>query len=403
MQIHLADFVKQRAEHAEIENIIRSCVHCGFCNATCPTYQLTGDELDGPRGRIYLLKQALEGQKTSQITQHHLDRCLSCRSCETTCPSGVEYGRLLDLGRVVVEENVSRSFLDSLLRFLMLRIFPYRLRFKYLIKLAAVFKSVVPQKIAAKIPRIQKQQEQEQEHCLTNFSRKVLLLPGCVQPSLAPDIDQSVIRVLAKLKISAITVLDSGCCGALNYHLSDHQQAKQFARSNIDQCWPYIEQGVEAIVISASGCGLSLKEYKVLLQDDPDYAAKAERFSQLVQDLCEIISNEDLSVFNKTNQTIAYQSPCTLQHGQQLNGVVESILERIGCTLTEVNDSHLCCGSAGVYSLLQPVMSEQLRKDKITALTAGKPQCVATANIGCLTHLQPEIEQELVHWIELLQ
>jgi len=398
MQVNLAEFVKSRDGHDELEQIIRSCVHCGFCNATCPTYQLTGNELDGPRGRIYLLKQMLEGESVGSVTQQHLDRCLSCRSCETTCPSGVEYGRLLDLGRVIVDEKVSRSLLDQTKRKLMLFIFPNRQRFNWLIQLSRLCKPILPRILKQKIPARQKTENWP----LTNHFRKVLLLTGCVQPALAPSIDISAARVLDKLGISLIQVKSTLCCGALNYHLSEHDKARALARQNIDQCWPLIKQGVEAIIMTASGCGVTLKEYAKILQYDPEYAQKAQLFSALVKDISEIILDQDLSAFSADNTRVVFQSPCTLQHGQQLAGVVESILRKIGYDLTDSDNAHICCGSAGVYSILQPELSEKLRDNKLQDLHLENADCIATANIGCLTHLQAGSSTKVIHWIDLL-
>ena len=403
MQTNLAEFVKSRAEHDELEKILRSCVHCGFCNATCPTYQLTGDELDGPRGRIYLLKQMLEGEQVGRITQYHLDRCLNCRSCETTCPSGVEYGRLLDLGRVVVEEKVKRPLVEQIKRRLMLLVFPYRQRFKWLIRLTSICKPVLPRTLRKKIPAGQMVSVAD-AWPQTHHDRKIVILSGCVQPTLAPSIDNSTARVLDKLGISLIQTESTECCGALSYHLSEHEKAKALARNNIDQCWPYIEQGAEAIIMTASGCGVTLKEYGTILQYDLDYAKKARQFSALVKDISEVLLDEDLSVFKvANNRKVAFQEPCTLQHGQQLSGGVASILRNIGYALIDSDkNSHLCCGSAGVYSLLQPELSARLRDNKLQDLLANQPDYIATANIGCLTHLQANTSIKVIHWIELL-
>ena len=398
MQTNLAAFVKSKKEHDELESILRSCVHCGFCNATCPTYQQTGNELDGPRGRIYLLKQALEGAQVGLVTQQQLDSCLSCRSCETTCPSGVEYGRLLDLGRVIVEEKVSRTLLDRIKRGFILTLFPYPQRFYRVMQIARVVKPLLPKIYKQKIPARQMVEQWPKN----NHQRKVLILSGCVQATLAPSIDLAAARVLDKLNISLLQADSSACCGALSYHLSEHEKSQAQARQNIDACWPLIEQGIEAITMTASGCGLALKEYQTLLQDDQRYAEKAKRFSDLVKDLAEILADEDLSMFKASNIKLAYQSPCTLQHGQQLPYLVESLLESIGYNLIETDNNYLCCGSAGVYSLLHPEMSEQLRDNKLVDLHSTEVDCIATANIGCLTHLQAGTDVQVGHWIELL-
>ena len=399
MQTKLAEFVKNKPEHQELETILRSCVHCGFCTATCPTYQLLGDELDGPRGRIYLLKQMLEGETVSRLTQRHLDRCLSCRSCETTCPSGVRYGRLLDIGRVMVDENVGRPLLETLQRKLIQMIFPFSHRFERLIKIGWWAKPILPAVLQRKLPeRPAVTLWSESDHV-----RKMLILNGCVQPVLAPSIDSAAAQVLDKLGISLLQVKSSVCCGALNYHLSAHRQAQEFARKNIDACWPFIEQGVETIVMTASGCGVMMKDYDVLLQHDSDYAEKAVKFASMAKDISEIIRVEGAAKFKRERQqTIAFQSPCTLQHGQKLSGVVESILEEVGYSLKRVVDSHLCCGSAGVYSLLQPSLSTRLLNNKLDALEKHDPDIIASANIGCLNHLQSASSRKVVHWIELL-
>ena len=399
MQTKLAEFVKNKPEHQELETILRSCVHCGFCTATCPTYQLLGDELDGPRGRIYLLKQMLEGETVSRLTQRHLDRCLSCRSCETTCPSGVRYGRLLDIGRVMVDENVGRPLLETLQRKLIQMIFPFSHRFARLIKIGWWAKPFLPAVLQRKLPeRPAVTLWSESDHV-----RKMLILNGCVQPVLAPSIDSAAAQVLDKLGISLLQVKSSVCCGALNYHLSAHRQAQEFARKNIDACWPFIEQGVETIVMTASGCGVMMKDYDVLLQHDSDYAEKAVKFASMAKDISEIIRVEGAAKFKRERQqTIAFQSPCTLQHGQKLSGVVESILEEVGYSLKRVVDSHLCCGSAGVYSLLQPSLSTRLLNNKLDALEKHDPDIIASANIGCLNHLQSASSRKVVHWIELL-
>lgn len=399
MQIHLAEFVKQRPEHDELQKILRACVHCGLCTATCPTYHLLGDERDGPRGRIYLLKQAMEGQGVSPITQRHLDRCLGCLACETACPSGVHYGRLLDLGRAIVAERVPRGGVEKAMRRAMLAIFPYRKRFNALLSLAKVFKPLLPQALRRKLPASRNAGVwPEPRH-----ARKMLILPGCVQSGFAPSIDSATARVLDALGISLISVAAGGCCGALHQHLDAPEAARQLARRNIDVCWPYVEQGAEAIVSTASGCGAMLKDYGEILQYDPLYAAKAAKFAALIKDVGEILQREDLSAFKRPRSLrIAFQSPCTLQHGQKLSGMVEGILQQVGVQLTPVNDAHLCCGSAGVYSLLQPRLSGQLLRDKLHSLQQPQPDLIATANIGCLTHLQSASAVPVVHWIELL-
>ncbi len=399
MQTNFAESFKAIPETEELKKILQACVHCGFCTAVCPTYQILGDELDGPRGRIYLLKQMLQGENVSQLTQQHLDRCLNCLACETVCPSGVRYGRLRDIGQIILEDRVKRPPLQKITRSFIKKIFPYPLRFWLLINFARLTMPILPKEIRRKIPaKVSVAEWPKLKH-----SRRMIILSGCVQPVLAPEIDVASANVLDKQGISLVKIDSASCCGALNYHLSDRQQALSFARNNIDVCWPYIEQGIEAIVSTASGCGLMAKEYAELLKYDKQYADKAVKFSALVKDISEIVVNEDLSPFAaEIRPEIAFQAPCTLQHGQKIAGMVETILERVGYQLLAVDDGHICCGSAGVYSILQPGLSNQLLENKLQALQNNKPHFIATANIGCLSHLRTKSKVKVKHWIELL-
>lgn len=399
MQTNLADFIKNTPEGQEADAILRACVHCGFCTATCPTYQLLGDELDGPRGRIYLIKQVLEGQPATERAQRHLDRCLTCRACETTCPSGVRYGRLADIGRGIMEEQVARSFPERLKRRLLRAVLPYPGRFGPLVRLAQGLRPYLPKVLGNQIPL----RRSAVEWPAPTHPRRMLVLDGCVQPSLAPDINGVAAKILDRLGISLIRAEGSGCCGALSHHLAAHREGLNFMRRNIDAWWPHIEQGIEAIVMTASGCGVQVKEYGLLLQHDRAYAEKAARVSALTKDIGEILLQEDLGAVKAPPQKIAFHSPCTLQHGQKLDGRVENLLARLGFDLTPVADAHLCCGSAGTYSLLQKKLSSQLLSGKIKALEAGGPDLIATANIGCLLHLQSATALPVRHWIELLE
>jgi len=399
MQTRLTPAVLATHQGQEADRILRACVHCGFCTATCPTYQLLGDELDGPRGRIYEIKLALEGQPVTRRTQTHLDRCLTCLNCETTCPSGVQYHRLLDIGRDYVEQRVARPPAQALLRWLLRKTLPYTWRVAPWLALARACKPLLPGTIAKKIPAKQTPISTR----LTGQPRKVLLLAGCVQPAMTPRTNQATRAVLNKLGIEAIEAPQAGCCGALSHHLNAGNEARHFIRQNIDAWWPYIEQGAEAIVITASGCGAMIKDYASLMRDDPNYADKAARVASMSRDVCEIISEDDMKkLVDGAQRAIAFHAPCTLQHALKLNGRVEQLLRAAGFRVQAVTDSHLCCGSAGSYSILQPAIANQLRQQKLNHLQAGNPELIVTANIGCQLHLQTEAKVPVQHWIELL-
>ena len=407
MQTELAEFIRDTREGREADAILRKCVHCGFCTATCPTYQLLGDELDGPRGRIYLIKDMLEGAAVTARTQLHLDRCLTCRACETTCPSGVQYGRLVDIGRKLAEERVPRPLLPRLLRFALRAVLPRRSLFASLLGVGRWLRPVLPfalqHKIPAKVPAAG-------AWPAARHARRMLVLAGCVQPALSPDINAASARVLDRLGISLVEAPAAGCCGAVRFHLNAQEDGLADMRALIDAWWPYVEGGVEAIVMSASGCGVTVKEYGHLLAHDPAYAAKAEKISTLTKDLSEVIAAELdrlqpllAKAAPGAATKLALQLPCTLQHGQKITGVVERILVAAGFELTPVADSHLCCGSAGTYSILQPALSEKLKANKLAALHAGSPQAIVSANIGCLSHLQSGTALPMEHWIVALE
>ncbi|WP_353232502.1 glycolate oxidase subunit GlcF [Pseudomonas helleri] len=401
MQTTLSQEARQLPRAEEAERILRSCVHCGFCNATCPTYQLLGDELDGPRGRIYLIKQVLEGNDVTRKTQAHLDRCLSCRNCETTCPSGVDYHNLLDIGRAVVDAAVQRPLGQRLLREGLRAVVPKPGLFKGLLGSGQVFRAVLPATLQSKLPH---NVEPAKARPTRRHARQVLMLEGCVQPGLSPNTNAATARVLDRLGISITPGREAGCCGAVDYHLDAQAAGLNRARRNIDAWWPSIEQGAEAIVQTASGCGAFIKEYGHLLSSDPAYADKAKKVSALAKDLVEVLRDEPLETLAiSSSQRVAFHCPCTLQHAQKLGGAVESVLTRLGFNLTAVPDSHLCCGSAGTYSLTQPELSRQLRDNKLNALESGKPEVIITANIGCQTHLNGAGRTPVRHWIELVE
>ena len=399
MQTRLADFIRDTPEGREAESILRKCVHCGFCTATCPSYQVLGDDLDSPRGRIYLMKRALEGAPVSARTRLHLDRCLTCRACETTCPSGVRYGRLLDIGRAVVEERTRRRPIDRFFRSVLAFGLPRPRLFKALTGLGRLARPFLPHAVKAKLPRGAPSPGVWPE---PRHARKMLVLAGCVQTSLAPSINAAAARVLDRFGVSLIEASGAGCCGALRFHLNYQQRGRDDMRALIDAWWPLVERGeVEAIVMTASGCGVTVKDYGHLLAQDPAYREKAARISALTRDLSEVIALDAMPQ-GAARGRIAFQSPCTLQHGQQIRGAVEARLARAGFEVTEVRDAHLCCGSSGTYSLLQPAIATQLRSRKLAALAEGAPEAIATANIGCLSHLQGAAQVPVRHWIELL-
>ncbi len=401
MQTTLSEQARQLPRAEEAESILRTCVHCGFCNATCPTYQLLGDELDGPRGRIYLIKQVLEGNDVTQKTQQHLDRCLSCRNCETTCPSGVDYHNLLDIGRAVVDAAVPRPLGQRLLREGLRSVVPNPALFKGLVSSGQVFRALLPNTLQIKLPR---RVYPAKPRPVTRHTRQVLMLEGCVQPSLSPNTNAAAARVLDRLGISVTAAREAGCCGAVDYHLDAQVAGLDRARRNIDAWWPSLEKGAEAIVQTASGCGAFIKDYGHLLSTDPAYAEKAKTVSALAKDLVEVLREEPLEKLGAhSDQRLAFHCPCTLQHAQKLGGAVEAILTSLGFNLTTVPDSHLCCGSAGTYSLTQPELSRQLRDNKLTALESGHPEVIVTANIGCQSHLDGAGRTPVRHWIELVE
>jgi len=404
LETHLADFIKDTPEGKEAEAILRRCVHCGFCTATCPTYQLLGDELDGPRGRIYLIKEVLEGTRATQKTQLHLDRCLTCRSCETTCPSGVEYGKLVDIGRKVVEEQVGRGTMDGLKRKALSTMLPNPSLFAPALAVGRAVGAFLPKALRKKIPATRPASHWP----AARHARRWIVLDGCVQPSLAPNINAAAARVLDRIGISLVTAPRAGCCGAVDFHLNYQDDGRQAMRRNVEAWLPLLDGGAEVIAITASGCGTTVKEYGHYLAQYAAYAKRAARVSAATKDLSELLGAEserlvpllEAASKNKPRRKIAFHSPCSLQHAQQIRGLAEKLLTAAGFDLTFVPDAHLCCGSAGTYSLLQPELSQQLLANKVKALEGGAPAGVATANIGCLTHIQSGTQTPVRHWIE---
>jgi len=406
MQTNLAAFIKDTAEGKEADAILRKCTHCGMCTATCPTYQLLSDELDGPRGRIYLIKQVLEGATPTAKTQLHLDRCLTCRACETTCPTGVQYGRLVDIGRHLVEGRVPRGPIQSAWRRALNSVISNPALFAPLLKVGRLARPFLPAAVKSKVPA---PPTPAGAWPAANRARTMLVLDGCVQPALSPATNAATARVLDRLGITLVREPAAGCCGGVSFHLNRQEAALDTMRRLIDAWWPHVEQGAEAIVITASGCGVTVKEYGHLLRHDPAYAAKAQRVSELTKDISEVISAEGPRLREARGERreaekprVAFHSPCSLQHGLKLNGKVESVLTELGFELVAVPDAHLCCGSAGTYSILQPELSRRLRDNKITALTGGTPSAILTANIGCQMHLQGATTLPVRHWIEAI-
>lgn len=409
METHLADWLQGTPEGDEAQAILRSCVHCGFCTATCPTYQLLGDELDGPRGRIYLIKQVVEGASPTVATQSHLDRCLTCRGCETTCPSGVRYGHLVDIGRRVVSAQVRRPLRERLLRAALREGLTRRWLFAPAMRVGQAVRALLPASLRGMVPA----RRAPGAWPSRSHARKVLMPLGCVQPAMMPSVDAATARVLDALGVQAVLAGGAGCCGAIRHHLDDQAGALAQARRNIDAWWPQLAPqggGAEAILVNASGCGAMIKDYAHQLRDDPAYADKARRVVELTRDPAEWVVAEldralaqgQVSLRAGAPEELAFHSPCTLQHGQRVRGRVEGLLLRLGAQLQPVAQAHLCCGSAGTYSLLQPQLSRQLRARKLDALEAGRPQQLLSANVGCIAHLQAGTATPVRHWIEWL-
>ena len=405
MQTHLSPEFADTPEGEEARAILRKCVHCGFCNATCPTYQLLGDELDGPRGRIYLIKQVLEGAEVTRRTQHHLDRCLTCLNCQTTCPSGVEYGHLVDIGRKIVDARVERPASEKAVRWL-LRAGLTSPLFAPAMRVGQVLRPLLPPALKAKVPPHTAKGTRPK---ITGArSRKVVMLAGCVQPSMMPNINRAAERVLGTLGIETLYAAGAGCCGAVRSHLGDPEGGLADMRRNIDTWAPLLTSGgVEAIVTTASACGLAIKDYGHALAEDADYAAQAVLISELACDVSELLPALVPALRGKLKLggagPLAFHPPCTLQHGQRLGGAVEGHLRELGFQVSSAAvEKEMCCGSAGTYSLLQPALATQLRDRKLSHLVKLEPECIVSANIGCIQHLQSGTDTPVRHWIEVL-
>lgn len=381
------------------DKILRNCVHCGFCTATCPTYQILNDELDGPRGRIYQIKQMFEGHPISKETLTHLDRCLTCRSCETTCPSGVEYNQLLEIGKSEIEKRIKRPIVQQLLRKSLLFVFPNSKRFNFILNIGQFFRPLLPVSLKKQIPVKNKLPQLQ----LKSHQRKMLILDGCVQPALSPEINHASMQVLNALDIEPVSF--SGCCGAIRQHLSDEENALATIKNNIDRIEAELDNGIDGIVITASGCGAMFKDYPHLLRNDDTYKEKAKRIAARTFDLTEVIDIDKLKtklIDDKKSLNIAVHTPCTLQHAQKLPSNIENILSSCGYQLSKIRDKHLCCGSAGTYSITQPKLSKQLREQRLSGLMINQPDLIVTANIGCLHHLNAGSTVPIRHWVEII-
>ncbi len=421
MKVDLAENYRGTDMAREAEALLGPCVQCGQCTFICPTFRLLDDEWDGPRGRIYLIKQMFEGKMPSAASllpaytlktlQHdtiganlrqHLDRCLTCRSCEASCPQGVRYGRLLDIGRELVERESPRPFKERLVRLALRAVVPHRRRFTALLRIGQALRRFLPRDLQSRVPQRRPMGEwPDRPH-----ARSMLVWQGCVQPALAPDINAAAARVLDRLGIRLIRA-GNGCCGAVSQHMGAADEARAFMRRNIDALWPHIEAGAEAIVFTASGCGAFFREYVHLLQKEPRYRDKAKRISELTKDIAEVVTDawrndENASLRQQQGPRIAFLSSCSLQHSQKLNSVAEKLLRRAGFKLVPVSYSFMCCGAAGTYSILQGKLSKSLRTHKLGTLLATRPQAIATANIGCMMHVTAASPVPVRHWIEFL-
>ncbi len=402
MQTRLAERFRESAEGQEARQILAKCVHCGFCNATCPTYQLLGDELDGPRGRIYLIKEVLEGQRATERTQQHLDRCLTCRNCETTCPSGVQYGHLIDIGRVLVERQVTRRTADRTLRAALREGLTGSL-FASTLKLGQAVRAWLPQPLRGSVP----QAVDPGPWPMRRQPRRMLMMTGCVQPALRPSIDAATARVFDAAGIELQPSSGGGCCGAIRQHLADPEGALRNVRANVDAWWPAIESGqCEALVVNASGCAAMVLEYGYLLRNDPRYAERARKLSAATRDVSQVLADcvPQLAarLVGGAAGPVAFHPPCTLQNALKLTAATEKLLGALGARLVPFEESHLCCGSAGTYSVLQPQLARQLRDRKLDRIKAGGPQAIVSSNIGCIQHLQSGTRTPVRHWVEVL-
>ncbi|WP_018867838.1 MULTISPECIES: glycolate oxidase subunit GlcF [unclassified Thioalkalivibrio] len=393
------------------EDALRACVHCGFCNATCPTYQEQGDELDGPRGRIYQIKEVLESGEANATTRTHLDRCLTCLNCMTTCPSGVDYNHLVAVGREVVERDLDRPWRERLLRGLLARALPARWPFRLALGLGRLARPALPARLKRRVPPRQATgavPRPANGAAGPGFQHgRVLLLGGCVHDAIDARINTALRHLLARRGVEVVETGAARCCGAVEHHLAFEERTRARVRANLDAWQPVLERGVDAVVSTASGCGVLLRDYGHILADDPTYAERAARLAECVRDPVELFDAEAIRALGirapDDHPPVAWHAPCTLQHGQALPGRVEPLLQAAGFNLVPVIEPHLCCGSAGTYSILQPEMAGRLRQRKLDNLEAAGPARIVTANIGCQTHMQSGTDTPVEHWLTLLE
>jgi glycolate oxidase iron-sulfur subunit len=415
MQTHFSAQQLADPETAQSERIIRKCVHCGFCLATCPTYLELGNELDSPRGRIYLIKDMLEGGKPADAeTTLHIDRCLSCLSCATTCPSGVDYMHLVDHARAHIEATYRRPFADRMIRHMLAFVLPHPARFRMALTAARFARPLAPllealggpfRRIAAMLrlsTAVPPRSAAPLQTIQTASGRRVAILAGCAQSVLDPGINAAAERLLARFGIATVHPRGETCCGALVHHMGRTDEARDFARRNVDAWIREIDDGLEAILITTSGCGTLIKDYGHLLGQDPTYAAKAAEVARRTFDISEYLAGLDLPAAGVSRLNVAYHAACSLQHGQRITVQPRLLLERAGFAVSEIPEGHICCGSAGTYNILQPDIARQLRDRKLSNIALTGASVIASGNIGCMTQLASATSTPIVHLVELL-
>jgi glycolate oxidase iron-sulfur subunit len=415
MRTEIAPQLLEDPDIKDVEQVLRACVHCGFCNATCPTYLLTGNELEGPRGRIYLIKSVLEGSiKPSRKTLEHIDNCLGCLSCETACPSGVDYSRLLENARPLLDKKVRRTFSDRLLRRLLILLLPYPGRLRFALKMSAVgrvFSFLMPKNMKPLLDMAPKHLPRAAEVAKAGViaaqgdkRMRVALLTGCVQSLLGPQINDATVRLLTRLGAEVVIPKEMGCCGALTFHMGERKRSRKLMQHNIEVWHKEIEsEGLDAIVLNTSGCATVVREYDYIFRHDPQLADKAKMVVERVRDVSELVAELGLGeIKNNSGLRVAYHDACSLQHGQQIKAAPRRLLQEAGFAVVEVPEAHICCGSAGTYNMLRPDMAKELQQRKVAHVEIVKPQVVAAGNIGCMEQIGGGTKVPVVHTVELL-